>query len=205
MTRAASVDDTADVELHDPDSEAADDTTEHLNEYEESSHNAESNHCFDSISNDNPEDEQWVDYITRATRRADDLLAASGITSWILSQSQIYWRHARMIATHHEHSGTKLVSNQLEPSYLNQATEGYWKQERLAMTWEDDFNIYVQPDRSNRDNNDLTSDVTWLTTAEDSSKSDAMESYFISTTPHQPYHHGYDNPANNARPKNKCD
>ena len=37
------------------------------------------------------------------------------------------------------------------------------------------LNIYSQPDRSNRDNNDLMSDMTWLTTAEDSLKWDAME------------------------------
>ena len=40
----------------------------------------------DEISEDNPEDElePWVDCTTRATHKADDLLAASGITSWIL-------------------------------------------------------------------------------------------------------------------------
>ena len=42
-----------------------------------------------------------------------------------------------------------------------------------------DLNTYLQPERSNRDNNDLTSDMTWLTTEEDSSKWDAMESGFI--------------------------
>ena len=76
--RAASVDDTADVEPHDPDSEPVEDTTEHnnqdLNEHAESSHDADSNPCFDEITEDNPEDElePWVDYITRATHKADD-------------------------------------------------------------------------------------------------------------------------------------
>ena len=97
-------------------SEQGDDTTEHsnqdLNEHEESSHDADSNPCFDEIPEDNPEDElePWVDHITRASRKADDLLAASGITSWILRQRQIYWRQARMIAKHHEDRWTKLVS-----------------------------------------------------------------------------------------------
>ena len=55
---------------HDPDSEPVDDTTEHknqdLNEHEESSHGADSNPCFDEISEDNPEDalEPCVDYIS---------------------------------------------------------------------------------------------------------------------------------------------
>ena len=69
----ASVDDTADVETHDPDSEPENDTTEHnhqdLNEHQESSH-----HSCDEISNDNPEDElePWFDYIVRATHNVDD-------------------------------------------------------------------------------------------------------------------------------------
>ena len=114
---AASVDVTADVEPHDPDSEQGDDTSEHnnqdLNEHAESSHDADSNRCLDEISEDSPEDElePWVDYITRATHKADDLSAASGITSWILRQSKICWRQASMIATHHEDRWTKLLSN----------------------------------------------------------------------------------------------
>ena len=87
-TDAASVDDSADVEDHD--SELEEDTTEHTtntsNEHEESSYDADSTPSFDNISEDNPEDElePLVDGITRATREADDLSAASGITSWIL-------------------------------------------------------------------------------------------------------------------------
>ena len=55
---AASVD----VELHDPNMEPEDDTTEQnrqdLNEHEESSHDADSNAFFDEISHDTPENEQ---------------------------------------------------------------------------------------------------------------------------------------------------
>ena len=60
------------------------------------------------------------------------------------------------------------------------------KQGRPANRWEDDLNIYLQPDRSNRDNTALTSNLTWLTTAEDSSKWDAMKSDFISSRLKQP-------------------
>ena len=60
-----------------PNSEPVDDTTEHnnqdLNEHEESSRDANRNPCFDEISEDNPEEElePWVNFITRATRKAD--------------------------------------------------------------------------------------------------------------------------------------
>ena len=41
---------------------------------------------------------------------------------------------------------------------------------------DDDLNTFCQPDRTNRDKNDLTSDMTWLTTAEDKSTWDAVKS-----------------------------
>ena len=47
-------------------------------------------------------------------------------------------------------------------------------------------NINLQSDRVNRDNNDLTSDMTWLTTAEDNSKWDAVERDLISSRLKQP-------------------
>ena len=116
-TDVASVDDNADVEDHDPDSAQVDDTTEHnnqhVNEHEESSYDADSNPCFDNISEDIPEDElePRVDGITRATHTADELLTANGITSWILQQSPMYWRKSRMIAKHHQDRWTQHVSN----------------------------------------------------------------------------------------------
>ena len=58
VVHSASVEDSADG----PDSELVDDTTEHNNQdrngHGESSHHADSNPCFDEISEDNPEDER---------------------------------------------------------------------------------------------------------------------------------------------------
>ena len=149
-------------------------------------HYADSTPCFDEIPEDNPEDElePWVDYITRATHHADGLLAASGITLWILRQSQIYWRQARTTAKHHEERWTEPVSN-WNPA-ISTEQQGYLKHGRPAKRWEDDHNIHLQPNRANRNDNDLTSDMTWLTTAEDNSKWDAMESDFVSNRLKQP-------------------
>ena len=66
VAHSASVDDIADGEHHDPDSERVDATTQHHNpdpnEHEESSHDADSNPWFDESSEDYPEDklERWV-------------------------------------------------------------------------------------------------------------------------------------------------
>ena len=72
-----------------------------------------------------------------------------------------------MGAKHHEDRWAKLVSN-WNPA-ISTWRKGYQKQGRLATRWQDDLHIYLQPDRSNRDNIDLTSD----------SKRDAMESDFV--------------------------
>ena len=73
-----------------------------------------------------------------------------------------------MIAKHHEDRWTKVVSN-CNPA-ISTKQQGYRKQGRPAKRWEDDLNTHLQLGRTNRDNNDLTSDMTWLTTAEDNSK-----------------------------------
>ena len=78
---AASVDGTADVVSHDPDSELVDDTTE--TKTSTSTSKATKTQTSTSASTksqkDHPEDqlEPWVDHITRAMQKADDLSAAS--------------------------------------------------------------------------------------------------------------------------------
>ena len=97
-----------------------------------------------------------------------------------------------MIAKHHEDHCL-----QLEPSSINQAKKV-------------PKNIYLQPDISNRDNTDLTSDTTWLTT--DSSKLGCYGKWphkqqpLTTSTTHDHYHHDYDhdNPSNNARSTNNA-
>ena len=76
-SHATSVDDTADGEPHDPDSDLEDDTTEpnpqDLNEQEQSSHDADSNSSFDEVTNEEPEDKleprstAWCEQLTRQT------------------------------------------------------------------------------------------------------------------------------------------
>ena len=56
----------------------------------------------------------------RATHKADDFLAANGITSWTFRQSRMYWKQARTFAKRHDGRLTKLKSKK-EPSDINQA------------------------------------------------------------------------------------
>ena len=108
---AVNVGDTADVGPHDPDRLST--TTKTSTSTKKAGTDADSNPCFDEISEENPEDEleSSVDYVMRPTHIAGDLLAASGIVSWIVRQSRIHWKQAKMIDKHHQDRWTKFVSN----------------------------------------------------------------------------------------------
>ena len=103
---AANAGEIADDEPHDPDSESSKTrpNPQDFSEQEESSHDA------DSVPQDDLEDElePWVGYRVGVNHQADDMLAPSGMTSWILRQSRMYWKLARMIAKHNDSRWTKL-------------------------------------------------------------------------------------------------
>ena len=140
----------------------------------------------DSVPNDEPEDElePRVDYMVPATHKADDPLAANGITSRILRESRMYWNQARTIAKHHEGRWTKLLSN-WNPA-ISTKLKGYQKQGRPAKRWEEHINANLQPTRVTRNDSDLTSDTTWLTAAQDGLTWESMESHLIFSIRMQP-------------------
>ena len=49
--------------------------------------------------------------MVNSSHKTGGLLAANGITSWILRQSKIFCTQAKMISKHHEDRWTKLISN----------------------------------------------------------------------------------------------
>ena len=128
---------------------------------------AGSNHGFDDLPVDNLKDklEPLVDHRTIETHKADDLSVARRIVPWIVMQSQIYWRQARMIAQKPRRPLDQTCL-QLEHS----KHQGYRKQGRLAKRWEDDLNIHFKQQ----------------TTADASSKWDAVESHYMSSRHKQP-------------------
>ena len=165
-----------------------DDTIEHNNQdlsvHEEGIHDADSNPCFDEISEDNPDDElePRVDNIVRATHKADDVMTVNGITLWILRQRKIFWKQTRMTAKLHDDRWNKLPSN------WNPAIST--KRKGVPETGKTGQEIGRRPRHlltaRQIQNNDLTSDKTWLITAQDGSQWDAMESAFIGIRLRQP-------------------
>ena len=97
---AANVDDIADDEAHDPESEPEADTTEanlqDSSEQEEGSYDADCNPSLNSVPqhDETTEDElePCVEYVVRTTHTADDLLTIFGITPWIARQSRPHWK-----------------------------------------------------------------------------------------------------------------
>ena len=84
-----------------------------------------------------------------------------------------------MSTKHHDDRWTKLVSN-WKPA-VSTKQEGYWKQSRPAKKRQ-----HLRTTNQNQHTNDLMSETTWLTTAEDGSKWNATKSDFISGRLKQP-------------------
>ena len=117
----------------------------------------------------------------RAVHKADDVLAAHGIALWIFGHDRNFWIQARIIAKHHGGRPTKFISH-WNPA-ISSKHKWYFNQRRPAKRWEGDINAYRQPFRVVSNNNDLTNDTTWLTSAQDGSKWESMESDFVSPRP----------------------
>ena len=101
----------------------------------------------------------------------DELLTANRNTSWLLRQRQIYGRQARIIAKHHKDRWTKLVSCWNPARSTKQ--QGHRKQGRqVDRTTSTRTYNHTAP----IENNDITSDITWLTATKDTSKWDALDS-----------------------------
>ena len=135
---AASVDDTADGEPQHPDSEPEKDTTEpnrqDLNEQGEKEPRRwqQPFHRRSAKRRTRRRTEAMVDCIVRASHKADGQLAANGITSWILGQSRIYWKQARMMTKQHEGRWTRLTSNWTPAISTKQ--NGFWEARKTAWT-----------------------------------------------------------------------
>ena len=123
MRTSASVDVTADAELHDTHSEQRDDSAQQPRPQRARRMQTRRGQQPLEIPEENPENEliPWVNYMKRITHEADDLLSASRITSWI-------------IAKHHEDRWTKLVFNWNPATSTKQ--KGCRKQGRPAKRWE---------------------------------------------------------------------
>ena len=140
----------------------------------ESRHVADSNPCFDDISEDSPESRRRAGAVGRLL---DDSNARSGrLDSSRRNHVVDPQAEPNLLEAGKDDCQTpRRLLDQACSSSIKQARR-YREQGRAAKRWEDDLDIYFQPDRSNRDTNDLTSDMTWPTTADDSSKWDAVES-----------------------------
>ena len=146
---AASVEDTADVKLHDPDSEPVDDTTEHnnqnFNEHEESSHDADSNPCFDEISEARLDNESSAQSGRLVSSKRNHVVDAQAEPDLLEAGKEDCQTPRRPLDPNLSPAGTQLD----------------------------------QPTDPTETTTISRSAATWLTASEDTMKCDAMESDFI--------------------------
>ena len=183
--QTASVHDTADVATQTADGGRHDRSQQpRPNEHEESSHDEDSNPCLDD----------------KESNALSGRLVCSKRNHVVVPQTEPDSLEAGKDDCQTPRRPVDPACLQLEPININQAKripEPRKTSQEMGRT-----STCNQTDPT--DNHDLTSDMTWLTTAEDSSKWDAMESDFKSSRlkqparPTTPYHHDCDNSTNSA-------
>ena len=162
-------------------------TAKNPNEKEETSHDADSNSLPQpSAKRPTTECEQRTKQMT--WQQAESRRGSSGMAKNI----QSCWKQARMIVEHHEGRWTKLISS-WNPAISTKQT-GHPETGRTRHDM-DDSHTYLQPTRTNRENNDLMNDTTWLIPAPDGLKWDSMEKRCrqqqaqATNTAHDPHRH----------------
>ena len=127
---------------------------------------------FNSVPQDDEttedEPEPWVDCVVCTTHKADDLLAARGITPRILRQKNVL--ETSQNDCHTPRRPLDKAHFKVEYSHINQTERISETQGRPSQHVGTTRTPMYNPKKVHGDNNDLTNDLTWLTTAQDSLK-----------------------------------
>ena len=105
------------------------------------------------------EEEEWVEYIERSAKYAENKMRTANIQCWIETQRKMKWRLA--IVSHPEERWTKKRQNGIQVSALKQKTSS--SVGRPKKIWEDDINLFVKPEETEETRgSDLKNNDTWL-------------------------------------------
>ena len=98
----------------------------------------------DNYSN-NSNEESWVEYIRRATRRAEDLVHRHGIQCWITTQRQSMWKYALRVVNHPPLRWT-LLALRWHPG-ANAPRQGHRNHGGQHKRWDDDLRTFLHAHR----------------------------------------------------------
>ena len=132
--------------------------------------------------------EPWVEYIQRATRRAEHLMTLHRIDNWTTVHKRNVWRMASRVANHDRTRWTWRVL-QWQPD-LNPRQNGQRKHGRQHKRWDDEVNIFLRrrkPDLhrppTHTHSKGEPNDITWMQIAQDTETWTALEHHYTDPAP----------------------
>ena len=132
--------------------------------------------------------EPWVEYIQRATRRAEHLMKLHRIDNWVTVHKRKVWRMASRVANHDRTRWTRRVL-QWQPD-LNPRQRGQRQHGGQHKRWDDEVNTYLRqhrpdlhPPPTHTRSKGEPNDTTWMQTAQDTDTWTALEYHYTNSTP----------------------
>ena len=115
-----------------------------------------------STSSQEDESEDWIEYIKRSAREADEKALTHNIPNWVETQKKLTWRQALGIATQSPDRWTRKAA-EWNPGLII-STRSQRKAGRPAKRWEVDLNEFVKDEETQSTrSSDLINNNTWLT------------------------------------------
>ena len=125
-------------------------------------------------------EEDWIEYIKRSTKEADEHMEKQSVKCWIEVHKRMKWRMARRIITLPEKRWNRRVFN-WHPG-LDNNIKARRQVGRPKRRWEDDLNEYMKTEEGHEeDRYDLRNNNSWMNEIEDYQKWKENEEKFSKT------------------------
>ena len=110
----------------------------------------------------NENEEDWINYINRSTKEADEHMEKLNVKCWIEVHRRMKWRMARRIITLPEKRWSRRVFN------WHPGLDSNIKAKRPKRRWEDDLNEFMKTEEGpENDRYDLKNNNKWMKEIED--------------------------------------
>ena len=123
------------------------------------------------------EEEDWIEYIKRSTRKAEEQMKKANIPCWIETHRWMKWRMAMRIASLPEERWLRITA-EWNPG-IDNCIKTNRSVGRQRKGWEDEINEFIQTEETAESKgNDLNNNDTWLQQAKQQKEWKAKEEEF---------------------------
>ena len=116
-------------------------------------------------------EEDWIEYLKRSTRLAEEKMRTAKIPCWIMTHTKMKWKLAVGISTTEK-------SSKMESRSPSSSCEASRAVGRPRKRWEDDISQFLKPVETEEiKGNDLKNSDTWMQVAKDQIRWKEIENY----------------------------